>query len=231
MLSSKQRRVGSRSSYIGSESYISIVDTANAPFSSGLRQLSMRTICTNRDLPLQLVIGKGKTDFTLESGAPVDSIRCIAGPTRPRPSIASGDVAWRLISHLSLNYMSLTDSVDINSGGRVAVALRQLLSLYIDPNDAASQRQIEGVKSISSRPVTRRIPTTGPIAFGRGLELTLECEDGAFEGTGVYLLGSVLEEFFARYVSMNSFTETVLKTVDRGEVARWPARIGRRPRL
>ena len=53
----------------------------------------------------------------------------------------------------------------------------------------------------------------------------------AFEGTGVFLLGTVLEQFFARYVSLNSFTETVLRTVDRGEVKRWPIRIGLRPTL
>jgi type VI secretion system protein ImpG len=111
------------------------------------------------------------------------------------------------------------------------MALRELLSLYADESDAATQRQIEGVKSVSSQPITRRLPTSGPISFGRGLEVTVSCEDGAFEGTGVYLLGSVLEAFFSRYVSMNSFTETVLRTEDRGEVARWPARIGRRPRL
>jgi type VI secretion system protein ImpG len=38
----------------------------------------------------------------------------------------------------------------------------------------------------------------------------------------------VLERFFARYVSLNSFTETVLSSADRGEVMRWPARLGRR---
>ncbi|MFB3130866.1 MAG: MFS transporter, partial [Lysobacteraceae bacterium] len=48
--------------------------------------------------------------------------------------------------------------------------------------DAATQRQIEGVISISSQPITRRLPTSGPISFGRGLEVTINCEDGAFEG-------------------------------------------------
>ncbi len=227
MLSTRQRKVGSRASYVGSEVYISLVDTTQAPFSGELKQLAIRTMCTNRDLPLQVLLGKGKTDFTLETGAPVKSIRCVAGPTRPRPSLANGDASWRLISHLSLNYMSLVD----DNSDEGAVALREILSLYSDESDAATQRQIEGVKSVSSRPVTRRLPTTGPISFGRGLEVTVECEDGAFEGTGVFLLGSVLEEFLARYVSTNSFSELVLKTDDRGEVARWPARIGRRPRL
>ncbi|MCA9215634.1 MAG: type VI secretion system baseplate subunit TssF, partial [Planctomycetales bacterium] len=53
-------------------------------------------------------------------------------------------------------------------------------------------------------------------------------EESAFEGTGMFLLGAVLEEFFAKYVSLNSFTETVIQSVDRGEIIRWPARIGRR---
>lgn len=227
MLSSRQRKVGSRASYVGSEVFLSLVDARQAPFSADVKQLGIHTLCTNRDLPLQILLGKGKTDFTLETGAPVKSIRCLSGPTKPRPSLAHGDTSWRLISHLSLNYMSLVDGADDEG----AVALRELLSLYSDDSDAASQRQIEGVKSVSSRPITRRLPTSGPISFGRGLEISIDCEDGAFEGTGVYLLGAVLEEFFARYVSTNSFTETVLRTDDRGEVARWPARIGQRPRL
>jgi type VI secretion system protein ImpG len=227
MLSTKQRKVGRRSSYVGSEMYISLVDVANSPFSSDLKQLAMSSLCTNRDLPLQMPIGKGKTDFTLESGAPVMSIRCVAGPTRPRPSLATADTSWRLVSHLALNYLSIVD----NDESQGAVALRELMSLYADSADASVQRQIEGVKSVSSRPITRRLPTSGPISFGRGIEVSVTCEDGAFEGTGVFLLGMVLEEFFARYVSTNSFTETVLRTVDRGEVMRWPARIGRRVRL
>ncbi len=227
MLSTRQRKIGSRASYVGSEVFISLVDTRQAPFSGELKQLGIKTMCTNRDLPLQILLGKGKTDFTLETGAPVKSIRCLAGPTRPRPSLANGDASWRLISHMSLNYMSLVDS----NSDEGAVALREILSLYSDEADAATQRQIEGVKSVSSRPITRRLPTSGPISFGRGIEVTVECEDGAFEGTGVFLLGSVLEAFLARYVSTNSFSELVLRTDDRGEVARWPARIGRRPRL
>lgn len=227
VLSSHQRKVGSRASYVGSEVFISLVDVENAPYSSELKQLSVKTTCTNRDLPLQIAVGRGSTDFTIESGAPVEAIRCVAGPTRPRPPLASSTASWRLISHLALNYMSLVDSED----GAGAAALRELMSLYALESDAATERQIDGIKSVSSRPITRRLPTSGPISFGRGLEITIACEDSAFEGAGVYLLGSVLEEFFARYVSTNSFTETVLRTEERGEVARWPARLGRRPRL
>ncbi|MBI5017334.1 MAG: type VI secretion system baseplate subunit TssF [Deltaproteobacteria bacterium] len=224
VLSAQQRRYGPRSSYAGSETYLSLVDAKQAPYSTDLRQLAVGTLCTNRDLPLNMPLGQRQTDFTLETGAPVEAVRAVAGPTKPRPSHAEGDTAWRLISHLSLNYLSLTDT-DEKQG---AVALRDLLALYAPTADAPVRKQIEGVRSVRPRPVNRRIPTTGPIAFGRGIEVTLTLDDSAFGGGGGFLLGSVLEQFFARYVSMNSFTETVVRTVDRGEIVRWPARTGRR---
>lgn len=221
-LSARQQKRGKRSSYIGSETFISIVDPANAPYRSNLRQLGLEVMCTNRDLPLHVPIGRGQTDFTLDSGAPVQSIKCVAGPCKPRAGFVGGDITWRLISHLSLNYLSLVDG-DESEG---AHALRSILSLYADETDQAMQRQIEGVRSISARPVTGRLPSSGPIAFGSGLEIKLLFDESAYEGVGVFLLGEVLSEFFARYVSINSFTQTVLHSMERGEVKRWPPRIG-----
>ena len=220
--SSKQRLHGPRSSYIGNEVYISIVDANDAPYNSELRQLGLETLCTNRDLPLLLPIGIGKTDFTIQTGAPVDSIRCLSGPTKPRPSNAHKDTAWKLLNHLSLNYLSLVNSNDKEG----ATALRSLLSLYGDNHDLSFRKQIEGVLFIQSKPIVRRINTAGPIVFGRGLELSVTIDETAFEGSGIFLLGMVLEQFFAQYVSLNSFTETVLKSSERGEIMRWPARLG-----
>jgi type VI secretion system protein ImpG len=223
-LSAKQRRNRPRSSYIGSEAHISLVDAREAPFGSNLKQIGLKLICTNRDLPLHMPVGIGNTDFTLQTGAPVESIRCLAGPTKPRASNVQKETAWELISHLALNYLSLND----NDNEQGAAALRQLLTLYADYGEPNIQKQIEGVLSIRSRPVVRRIDIPGPITFGRGLELTINFEESAFEGSGVILLGAVLGQFFARYVSVNSFTETVMKTTDRDEIIRWPAQIGRR---
>ena len=223
LLSIRQQRYGTRSNYVGSEVFVSIVDAGEAPYSTDLRQLAVTTLCTNRDLPLHMPVGVGKTDFTLESGAPVESIRCIVGPGKPKPSYAEGDTAWRLISHLSLNYLSLVDS-DEQKG---AAALREILRLYGYITEAHIEKQIEGVLSVVTVPITRRMPIDGPISFGRGLEVTVTMDEAAFEGTGCFLLGAILENFFAKSVSINSFTETVIKTDRRGEIMRWPARIGR----
>jgi type VI secretion system protein ImpG len=220
--SAKEKEIGRVSNYADSEVFISIVDGKATPYRSDLRQLSVSALCTNRDLPLQMPIGRGKTDFTMEGVASIDSVRCLAGPTPPLPAPMDGEIAWRAISHLSLNYLSLTEA----GNGQGASALRDLLKLYANAHDAHSGKLIEGVLSIGSRPVTRRITTSGQMAFARGVEVTVTLDEKSFEGAGAFLFGAVLECFFAKYVSINSFSETVIATKARGEIIRWPTRLG-----
>jgi len=222
--STRAQQAGSRSGYIGSECFVSIVDSAQRQLTGEIRQIDAQVLCTNRDLPIQLATGQARTDFTVEGGAPVEVVRCIAGPSYPRQSPAFGATSWKLISHLSLNYLSLIDRGP-DAGAQM---LRDMLALYADPNDAAAARQIEGVRSVSYQPVVRRVPIAGPISYGRGLEIALTLEDASFEGAGLLSLGSVLERFFARYVSINSFTQTRLQSAARGEVKTWPVRVGGR---
>jgi type VI secretion system protein ImpG len=225
MLSTRQQQAGARSAYIGSECFLSLVDSAQRQISGEIRQIDAQIWCSNRDLPVQLALGQGRTDFLIEGATAVDSVRCIAGPSYPRASPAFGDTAWKLISHLSLNYLSLVDR-EPESGAQM---LREMLTLYADPNDSGATRQIDGVRSIRYRPVVRRMPVAGPISYGRGLEIALTLDDGAFEGSGILSLGAILDRFFARYVSINSFAQTRLQSVVRGDIKTWPVRAGSRP--
>jgi type VI secretion system protein ImpG len=226
IVSRKHQKFGTRTSYLGSEMYVSLVDRNNAPYSPDLQLLAVEATCTNRDLAMQLPVGMGGSDFSLEVAAPVNAVRCITGPTTPRPSLAHapGEMVWKFLSHLGLNYLSITGQGPDQGAG----TLREMLSLYADYNDPRVQKQIAGVRSIRSEPIIRQLSTSGPLTFGRGLEITVTLDDDSFEGVGVFLLGAVLEQFFAKYVSINSFTETVLRTAQRQEVMRWPTRIGRR---
>ena len=131
-----------------------------------------------------------------------------------------------MISHLSLNYLSLVDG-----DGKGAAALREMLSLYQEVYETEAVRQSEGLVSVNAKPIVHRLSQRGPLTFGRGLEVTVTCDESRFEGSGVFLLGAVLSDFFSKYVSINSFTQTVLRTLERGEVMRWPINIGRRPNL
>ena len=223
--SERERRVGKISSYAGSEVFLSLVDAKSAPYRSELEQLGVTALCTNRHLPIQMAVGIESSEFSLQAHGPVRSIRCVAGPTAPRAPFAHDERSWRIISHLSLNYLSLLDE----PGTDGAVALRDLLKLYADPNDAFIKKQIEGVRSAHVAPIVRRVETPGPIGFARGLEVSVLFDEDAFQGTGMFVLGAVLEQFFARYVSLNSFTETLIKSQQRGDIIRWPPRVGKRP--
>lgn len=230
--SEQERRIGTRSRYVGSEVYIALVDGAEQPVPIDLHQLGVNALCTNRDLPLRMRVGAGTTDFVCGEPMPVESVRCVAGPSAPRSAIAQNDdVVWRLVDGLSANYLPLTE--DLGNGDETAAAqararaLRDLLNLHCRQDDQVAKRQIMSIERLSARAVTRRLPIAGPTAFGRGLEIEVEFADSSFAYEGGFLFGAVLQAFFAFYVSINHFTETVVRTPGRGEVMRWPVKVGR----
>jgi type VI secretion system protein ImpG len=128
---------------------------------------------------------------------------------------------------LSTNHLGLVE----RGAGRNAQALRETLSMFADMNDVTTERRIRGVRTVDSRPVVRRVRERGGIGAARGIEITVTIDERAFEGTGAFLLGGVLDRFFAEYSSFNHFTETVIRSVERGEIMRWPPRMGTRKAL
>src|SRR5262252_400953 len=227
-LSELQRRDGARTSYIGSEVLLSLVDSNEAPYSKSIKQLAVDVLVSNRDLPLLMPRGTD-ADFSLAISVPVDGIRCIVPPSRPRRMIPEGEMAWRLINHLSLNYLTVTD-LDEAQG---ATALREFLELYADLSDpdateSTARRQARGVRRVAVVPRVRRLPVPGPIVFARGLEIRLTVDETAFAGASAFMLGAVLEQLFGRLASLNTFTELVLMSESRGEIKRWPPRMAAR---
>lgn len=221
---SSQDRPGAEPNYAGCETYLSLVDASKGPYLPSLRQLSVRALCTNRALPLSLLRSGVAPAFRLEVASPVAAVHTLAGPSAPQPSQAWGDTSWRLIARLSCNYLSLVGE----SGGNGAAVLRELLQLHASPSAAIAARQIQGVHSVTSSTVVRRLPLPGPASFGRGLEVQLTCDESAFEGVSLLSFGMVLAHFFSRYAAINSFVELVLTGAQRGELARFPAQLGRR---
>lgn len=221
-LSEHARRYGTRTGYIGSEVFVSLVDERQSPWHSDLKYLTADVLCTSRDLPLMLLQDQG--NFVMPDSIPIQQVTLKKGPTPPRPALADGMIAWRLISQLQLNYLSLMDG-DPQQG---AASLRQLLGLYGNLSEPATAKQIQGVRHCQLRPVYRRVPEPGPIVFARGIAIDLTVDERAFSGSSPYLLGSVLERLFSRLVAINTFTEMTLSSQQRGEIAHWQARVGKR---
>ncbi len=226
LLSSRQKQHGARSSYIGEEVFLSLVDPNHAPYRDDVRQLSVVAWATNRDLPTLLPAAGGDSAATwrLESPGPVARVDLLRGPTRPVTRRPVGQLGWSLVNHLTLNHLALVGE----TAQRAAAALRTMLGLYAPPEDGGWARQVEGVHGLEVKNVVRRLPFKGPLTFGTGVEIVLELDELAFQGTSAFLFASVLERFFARHAAINSFTQLTLKTPQRGEVMRWPPRIGMR---
>jgi type VI secretion system protein ImpG len=224
LLSDTARRSGSRSGYIGSEVFVQLVDQHDAPYSHHLRRIAPEMLCTNRDLPL-LVSSNGLQDLQLIVSAPVSQITILGGLTPPVPAMAEREITWRLISHLHLNYHTLTDL----SAAKGAQAMRDLLGLYSALGRRGIEGQAESVRSMRVTPMVCRVPQPGPIVFGRGVSIQAIVDATAFAGYSPWLFGAVLEQFMARHVSINSAIQFGLSTLQQGPFADWPVRQGARP--
>jgi len=211
------RRPSGKKGDHGTEMFLSFVDLGFAPTDPDAEILTAHVTCTNRDLPARLPFGNSNGDFDLEQAAPVAAITCLMKPSASRRPELGGGLQWRLISHLSLNYMSIVQ------GG--VDALKEILRLYDYENSSTTQQQINGIVAIGAQHVTRRLGQS----FCRGVLVTVELDEEKFIGAGLYLFASILERFLAQYVSVNSFSQLVVKTVQGKEVLKqWPPRSGDR---
>lgn len=206
----------------GSEVYLSLVDLQFNPHGAPEQTLSIETTCLNRDLPASLPFGGGHPVMTLvEPAAPVVGIACLTAPTPTlRPNFRAEGL-WRLISHLSLNHLSLTDGED------GTMALREILKLY-DFRDSAETRQvIDSILSVSCRSSVARAPSGGAVGFCRGIDVIIELDDRHFSGGGLFLLATVLERFLGLYCSINSFSRLTVRVKGRvGDLRKWKPRAG-----
>lgn len=185
---------------------------------------SVDITATNRDAPTRLPFGGGRPHLTLTDTAQAARIQALSAPTRPlRPRRGHG-VLWRLVSHLSLNHLS----VDAPGGGGLGV-LKEMLSLYDGADSAASRAVIERLSRLQTRPGVVRAPAGGRVAFASGTDLSVEFEDQRLSGSGAFLLGMVLEAVFASFAAINAFSRTTLRLRgEKGVWQAWPARTGTR---
>lgn len=203
----------------GYEYEISIVDIDFDPMVPGTDTLSLDVLASNRDLPRLLSIGTPGGDLFLEGGSPAQQIRMLRKPTAAVRFPRGQGALWRLISHLSVNYLSL-------SGGGLD-ALREMLRLYDLPAGAINRRQIDSLVDIGFAPSTAWLPGQPFATVVRGMEITLTLDDRAFVGASLHLFVDVLDRFFALYAHVNSFTRLrVLSSHTHEELIACPRRSG-----
>ena len=215
------RRPSGRKNDEGTEIWISLVDMSGRSARAGVETLTVHCTCSNRDLPSRLPFGNEAGDFDIEGVSVVKRIVTLRKPTPTlRPPTGRGRL-WRLISHLSLNYLSLVEE------GKEA--LQEILRLYNLSDSTFLERQISGITSLSSRRQFARVVSEHGISFARGTHVGIEIDEEHFVGGGVYLFAAVLEYFLGLYVTLNGFSQLTVRTRQRKEVLKeWPPRAGHR---
>ncbi|MFL6674676.1 MAG: type VI secretion system baseplate subunit TssF [Massilia sp.] len=193
----------------GFETQISIVDIDFDPAAVETDTLNVELTCTNRDLPAALGYGQRGGDLFLEGGSSVRSISFLRKPTASYRFERGRSAHWRLISHLSLNHLSLAD------GG--VDAFREMLALYDLPRSPSSQRQIGSIAAIEQKPASAWLPGNPFGCLVRGVEVRLTIDEEAFVGSGIHAFAHIIERFLALYVHANSFTQLVLVSDKTGE--------------
>ena len=176
-------------------------------------------LCTNRGLAAELPAdGLLQTDQSI----PVSAIVCLKKPTRPIDPPLGGQALWRLVSHLSLNYLSL------GGGESSVVSFREILELYTFSEAPAVRQQLQGIRAMDQRKVVRRFGDAAWKGFCRGTEVGLTLDETFYVGSSAFLLASVLRHFLALYSSINSFTQLVIRRAGREteEWKRWPPMAG-----
>jgi type VI secretion system protein ImpG len=215
---STARRPSSWKSDGATDVYLSFVDLSTRVVFPTEDVATVRTTCHNGDLPSRLPIGLGDDDFQLEGGAPIRSIRALLKPTAVRQPPLGKPQLWRLISQLSLNYLSLVEGPD---------PLQEILRLHNAGDGAAGERNIQGIAALRSEPGYARVLTEHGISFARGRQVAIELDEERFTGGGAFLFAQVLERFLGMYATMNSFTALTARTRQRQNALHsWPPRAG-----
>jgi type VI secretion system protein ImpG len=193
----------------GHELQLTIVDTHFDPTSPGTTSLSLDLTCSNRDLPEHLAYGVAGGDLTVQGEKNSQVVGFLRKPTSPLRFSRDRGAHWRLISHLSLNHLSLVE------GG--ATAFREVLKLYDLQRSAISARHIGGIIDLTHRPVTAWLPGKYFASVARGTEIRLVIDEESFVGIGLHIFAQVIDHFFGLYVHANSFTQLVLVSMRSGE--------------
>ena len=194
----------------GYETELSFVDLDFNPTVPQTDVVSIELTCSNRDLPSQLAYGVSGGDLSLEGGSPARAISLLRKPTPPLRFRRGRGAHWRLISHLSLNHLSLTQSG--------LPALKEMLRLYDLASSSVSTGQIEGIAGLEHVPTTAWLPGKHFTSVVRGIEIRLAIDESKFVGTGIAAFAHVLDRFFGLYVHANSFTRLVLVSSHNEEV-------------
>ncbi|MDI6752885.1 MAG: type VI secretion system baseplate subunit TssF, partial [Thermodesulfobacteriota bacterium] len=186
----------------------------------GSETLSIHLLCTNGSLAENLRVG----DISQPTSSSPEFVefKNIQAPTSPLLPSLGTNLLWQLISHLSLNYLSLARAEN----------LQALLGLYIFPErrdraaTLANRKRIKGIENVEAKTSDRLV--SGFLMRGQEIKLRMSQDNFSSQGD-LFLFGCILDHFLGGYASINSYTSVMIQEIIKGDIYQWPARLGNHP--
>ena len=212
-----------RSDGPGTDMWLSLVDLDFRPQAMQDVTLRVDTVCTNMNLPRRLMFDGGIAMQFSGSEGGLATCSLISRPTESYAPTLGHGVRWRLISHLTLNGLSL-DQHNVEG-------LREMLRMYDFVNNAVTQQVISGLSGVRYRRGSARVRESlgnrTQLFACRGIDVDVLLTPSAFTDGGMFLFGQILERFLGLYCNMNSFVRTRVVNADNESVYhQWPPRSG-----
>lgn len=203
---------------------LSFIDTQLSTQTRNDNVISVETTCLNRNSISKLPFDRGLSLQALSGGVPSLPIKAIVPPTPTLRIQNTKDSYWKLISHLNLNHLSLSN------GDESLSTLKDILSLYDFRDTSSTKSLIDSICRLETKPASATIPIDNMFVPVRGLEIILTFDPLKLGGQSPYLFAKVLEVFFGLYCNINSFVRTGYRLKGREELEKiWPPRNGEQP--
>jgi type VI secretion system protein ImpG len=170
--------------------------------------LSLSVTGTNGALPRKALREASITRMR-DGFANVKAVRNLTIPTLPVYPLTDNRFHWRILSHLTPNYLSLLN----------AEILRGSLALYDWTGGELNKRRIEAITDLSHG-LLKKLVKGG---FQRGVEIEVTLDSGQFAGDGDFeLFGEMLRRFLGLYAKPDLFTKLVVVSQPTGRRIEWP---------
>lgn len=199
---------------LGEDIYVSFVDMDFNPKHPSNKIFYAHTLCTNRYIAEQIPVNG---TLQIELPSPVSGVYCVDRPTDQKNSIRNGEMLWKLISILSLNSLSFSESG--------IKKLKEILGMFATNASASLLHEIDGISAVESSIKTKRITQQAWYGFVHGTAIDITFDE-TVSNMGLPL-SLVISKFLTAYTTLNTFTEVTVKSSAKNEVLKvWDHNFG-----
>lgn len=184
------------------ETGYSIISKHLSPETTKSDFISTQLLCSNRDLPHE-ALSQANNILNLNDSSLARRAVVLKRPNKPYYFEQNKKEQWRIISHLSLNTLSLTK-------GDALSHIQELLELYNLPQLKENHLIINAIQSVNFELKQKMVDAKPFPLFIRGLKVNLGIDSKVFRGHSLYIFSQLLSHVFNLKVQMNSFVDVVI---------------------